>query len=40
YVKIYPGNNDNQLNINNKLGFNLSLGSETENYKERCFCIF
>lgn len=40
YVKIYPSNNDNQLNINNKLGFNLSLGSGIENHKERCFCVF
>ncbi|EBP1800629.1 type VI secretion system baseplate subunit TssG [Salmonella enterica] len=40
YVNIYPSNDDNQLNINNKLGFNLSLGSGAENHKERCFCIF
>lgn len=40
YVKIYPRKNDNQLNMNNKLGFNLSLGSGIEDHKERCFCIF
>ncbi|MGS5098977.1 type VI secretion system baseplate subunit TssG, partial [Escherichia coli] len=31
---------DNQLNENNRLGFNLALGSGTENHKERYFCIF
>lgn len=40
YVKIYPGDTDNQLNENNKLGFNLALGSGAEHHKERYFCIF
>lgn len=40
YVKIYPGDTDNQLNENNRLGFNLALGSGAENNKERYFCIF
>ncbi|HBM8461184.1 TPA: type VI secretion system baseplate subunit TssG, partial [Escherichia coli] len=40
YVLIYPSNDDSQININNKLGFNISIGSEIESKKERCFCIF
>ena len=40
YVKIYPSDTDNQLNENNRLGFNIALGSGTENHKERYFCIF
>lgn len=40
YVKIYPSDTDNQLNENNRLGFNLALGSGTENHKECYFCIF
>ncbi|HBE6873593.1 TPA: type VI secretion system baseplate subunit TssG [Escherichia coli] len=40
YVLIYPSNDDSQININNKLGFNISIGSEIESKKDRCFCIF
>ncbi|HAW8458931.1 TPA: type VI secretion system baseplate subunit TssG [Escherichia coli] len=39
YVIVYSSNHDNQMNINNKLGFNISIGSGVRNYKERCFCI-
>lgn len=39
YVMIYSSNDDNKMNKNNTLGFNISIGSGTENHKERCFCI-
>lgn len=40
YVKIYPGNNDNQLNINNKLGFNLSSVLKQKIIKNGAFVYF
>lgn len=40
YVMVYSSNNDNEINTNNKLGFNISIGSGIKSHKERLFCIF
>ncbi len=40
YLIIYSSNNDNQMSTNRKLGYNISIGSGVEKYKERCVCIF
>ncbi|WP_097483958.1 type VI secretion system baseplate subunit TssG [Escherichia coli] len=40
YLIIHSSNNDNQMSTNRKLGFNISIGSGMEKYKERRFRIF
>lgn len=38
-ILIQSGENDNKLNSDKKLGFNISIGLSNNNLSSRCFCI-